>query len=308
VITHTGKAEYCYANAASMLLAGIGEQQAPQLIEVLTGVGLGAILEPGDVLYLSQVPPDIGLNHAFDRLGIHVQEHASVEDAEPPWQELAAALGDGSALLGPVDLAHLPYVPWPPEEPGADHYVLAYALRDGEVWLHDPYGFPHVHLSLAALERAWRADSIAYRRGRYRWWSAPRRERVLTATRVAEAALRGFHHDYQAAASGPWATGTTAIHQTATTLREGGLDAGRLGLLREFVLPLGAARASHYAAFFAEHGHDDLARIKDQQAQLLGAVFCDAAGSDLAALGDGLERLADLEASFTAALATAVLP
>jgi hypothetical protein len=79
-------------------------------------------------------------------------------------------------------------------------------------------------------------------------------------------------------------------------------------LLREFVLPLGAARASHYAAFFAEHGHDDLARIKDQQAQLLGAVFCDAAGSDLAALGDGLERLADLEASFTAALATAVLP
>lgn len=131
---------------------------------------------------------------------------------------------------------------------------------------------------------------------------------MLTATRVAEAALRGFHHDYQAAASGPWATGTTAIHQTATTLREGGLDAGRLGLLREFVLPLGAARASHYAAFFAEHGHDDLARIKDQQAQLLGAVFCDAAGSDLAALGDGLERLADLEASFTAALATAVLP
>lgn len=85
MITYSGKAEYCYANAASMLLAGIGEQQAQQLIEVLTGVGLGAILEPGDVLYLGQVPPDIGLNHAFDRLGIHVQEHASVEDAEPPW-------------------------------------------------------------------------------------------------------------------------------------------------------------------------------------------------------------------------------
>jgi hypothetical protein len=308
VIAYTGKAEYCYANAASMLLASIGDQQAPQLIEVLTGVGLGAVLEPGDVLFLSQVPPDIGLDHAFDRLGVHVQEHASAEDAEPPWQELVAALVDGPALLGPVDLAQLPYVPWPPEEPGADHYVLAYALRDGEVWLHDPYGFPHVHLSQAALERAWRADAIAYRRGRYRWWSAPRRERALTTTGVAEAALRGFHHDYQTAANGPWVTGTTAIRQTATTLRGSGLDAGRLGLLREFGLPLGAVRASHYATFFAEHGHHDLARIKDQQAQLLGAVFCDAAGGDLAALADGLERLADLEASFTATLTTAVLP
>jgi hypothetical protein len=308
VITYTGKAEYCYANAASMLLAGIGERHPPELIEVLTGVGLGAVLAPGEVLYLSQVPPDIGLDNAFERLGVQVRQQAGAEDDEPPWQELASALRDGPALLGPLDLAHLPYVAWPPEEPGADHFVLAYALRDGEVWLHDPYGFPHVHLSQAALGRAWRADAVAYRRGRYRWWSAPRRQRVLTATQVAEAALGGFRHDYQAAAGGPWTTGTAAIRQTATTLRAGGLDAGRLGLLREFVLPLGAARASHYAGFFAEHRHRDLALPKDRQAQLLGAAYCDAAGGDLAALADALERLAGLEASFTAALADAVGP
>ena len=43
-----GKAEYCYANCAGMLLASIGEGISPATIEVLTAVGIGApICRPG---------------------------------------------------------------------------------------------------------------------------------------------------------------------------------------------------------------------------------------------------------------------
>jgi hypothetical protein len=37
-----GNGAYCCANAASMLLSTIGEDVDPSLIEVLSGVGLGA--------------------------------------------------------------------------------------------------------------------------------------------------------------------------------------------------------------------------------------------------------------------------
>ena len=39
---YVGNGHYCYANVTSMLLASIGESFAPGLIEVLTGMSLGA--------------------------------------------------------------------------------------------------------------------------------------------------------------------------------------------------------------------------------------------------------------------------
>lgn len=42
MIAYHGNGAYCYANSASMLLATIGEDIRPSLIEILTGFSLGA--------------------------------------------------------------------------------------------------------------------------------------------------------------------------------------------------------------------------------------------------------------------------
>ncbi len=42
MISYIGNGDYCYANAAAMLLAANSENIAPSRIEVLGGVGLGA--------------------------------------------------------------------------------------------------------------------------------------------------------------------------------------------------------------------------------------------------------------------------
>ena len=42
---YVGKAEYCFANSAAMLLDSIGETVCPEVIEVGCGIGLSAFLE-----------------------------------------------------------------------------------------------------------------------------------------------------------------------------------------------------------------------------------------------------------------------
>lgn len=42
---YIGNGHYCYSNSTVMFLSSIGENVSPQLVEVLTGVGLGAMIE-----------------------------------------------------------------------------------------------------------------------------------------------------------------------------------------------------------------------------------------------------------------------
>ena len=44
----------------------------------------------------------------------------------------------------------------------ADHYVVALAIEDGCVLMHDPQGFPYATLPLADFMAAWAADTVDY--------------------------------------------------------------------------------------------------------------------------------------------------
>ena len=116
MIEYVGNAPYCYANSAAMLLKSIDENIPPGKIEVLTGVGLGAIWQDDGLFWLSNPysPPDIGLSAALGILGFQFVE-GSIEAPDPcPLEELEKLLqiGDqmnsknGVALLRvPRDLA-----------------------------------------------------------------------------------------------------------------------------------------------------------------------------------------------------------
>ncbi len=81
---YIGNGPYCYANSTAMLLATAGDRVDPSLIEVLTGVGLGAFwLDDSKRLISSNpaTPPDVGISHALTLLGFEFIEQASPKTA-----------------------------------------------------------------------------------------------------------------------------------------------------------------------------------------------------------------------------------
>ncbi|MBV9544991.1 MAG: hypothetical protein JOY61_11505 [Chloroflexi bacterium] len=270
---YIGNGHYCYANATAMLLASVGERLAPDLIEVLTGVGLGALwLTEQELFFFGFVAPDRGISRALALLGFEVAEHAGRDGDAPPFRELAEALAAGPAVLGPLDMGHLTYAPGRGSATGMDHYVLAYALDATELHLHDPAGFPYVSLPVADLVRAWRAEQVNYRRGPFRWWSAPRRLQHPSERELVAGALRTFERNYaeaDSAAAPGVVTGSLAIRQLAERIAGGELLPHFAGYLVRFVFQLAARRALDYAAFF-EDCWPALAEAKREQAMLFG--------------------------------------
>lgn len=143
---YIGNGAYCYANSASMLLATIGEDISPSLIEVLTGFALGAAIDSKHGLlffdnYASS--PDQGINHAFKLLGFHVEEKVCRDSDAMPLHELKEDLSRAPVMLGPFDMGYLTYNPNHHYFGGSDHYGLALDFNEHEILLHDPAGFPY---------------------------------------------------------------------------------------------------------------------------------------------------------------------
>ena len=83
---------YCYANATAMLLGAHGEDVAPQCIEVLSGVGLGAFIAEDGLPFFSGLAgaPDAGITRALAVLGFAIAERAAEASDPVPSDWLAA--------------------------------------------------------------------------------------------------------------------------------------------------------------------------------------------------------------------------
>ena len=91
MINYIGNGPYCYANSATMLLESAGESVEPRLIEVLSGVGLGACWLPeSQTLFLSgwASEPDVGVSRSFGLLGFEVAEEAESDGTPMPVEAL----------------------------------------------------------------------------------------------------------------------------------------------------------------------------------------------------------------------------
>ncbi|GCE14663.1 BtrH N-terminal domain-containing protein [Tengunoibacter tsumagoiensis] len=294
-IVYVGNAHYCYANSAAMLLAASGETVSPALIEVLTGVGLGALLIPGAPPLFSMHAPDEGLSQALTLLGYDfIEQTAPPED---PIASLRSQLQQGPVVLGPLDMGHLRYLHDYEYLGGVDHYVLAYELNEQDIHLHDPQGCPYISLDLESFQQAWLAEQISYRRSPYRLWHGPVRQRVVPQEELYSQAISAFQRIYRKAENFTvqrhWLTGATAIHAFAEQLQGAGVRAS----LISFSLPLGAKRAHDYAAFFKPY-HPELARLKSAQSQSFGHLHSLVAQNRWPQSVSELNVLADLEAEF----------
>jgi hypothetical protein len=291
---------YCYANSTAMLLSSIGETVSPRLIEALTGVGLGASFNKPLPFFGELQPPDTGITQALELLGFAFDEEAADKPEPAPFERLEGA----PVLIGPLDMSHLVYNPMRPRAPGVDHYVLVLERRDGHYRLHDPAGFAHARLAATDLAAAWRADTIAYRRGPYRSWRHPHRIASPSADAIFEAAMDRFRTLYRAAEKRGGCIGHDAIVALAKAAREDTFDPAQRGHLLYFALPLGAKRALDYAAFFDKRA-PRLAELKRQQAELFGACHAAMGAGAREELGHQLDALAGLEPEIKRAILTA---
>ncbi|RCV47529.1 BtrH N-terminal domain-containing protein, partial [Marinitenerispora sediminis] len=290
---YRGQRTYCYADSVSMLLAGHGHDAAPEFVEVLSGVGLGAILLPDDLLVLGQVPPDVGIDNALHRLGFQFRSERP-GTAAAAWRRLAELLPRGPVLIGPLDQAGLPY--HPPHPPGeVDHFVVGFAIEDDHLLLHDPGGFPHVRLDRETLLRAWCAEEIGYRRGSYQLWHSP--TRADTGPTALADALGAIRADYSHAAGAPWPTGAAALRAGADLVAK-----PTVGRLIRFELPLATVRAGHYADFFRTCHRPEAADLCDRKARVCGEAYSAAATGDAGELARLLRLLAEIEEELAADL------
>jgi len=308
LIPFRGNGPYCYSNTVSMLLSTIGEQVSPQEMEAYTGVGLGAFWLPKEkLLFFSSFsnPPDLGITRALRLLGFSFEENVTSDPGKPPLEQLRSDLASSAAVLGPLDMGYLTHNPLYKRMMGADHFVLAYRFEKDGVLIHDPEGFPSVLLPFRQLELAWRADRIPYRRGQYRYWTRPRRERRPSQDELYESNLKSFKEVYTEAENlagrHDIAIDAKAINTLQKHVEKGKVSPAERGFMVYFSFKLGARRALDFASLLGSK-HPELAGLKEKQAELFGALQSLAVQRKWAKVADSLEQLAQVETEFRDAL------
>lgn len=305
---YVGNGAYCYANSASMLLSGIGEDVSPSLIEVLTGVSIGATLTRSkNLLYFNNqtLLPDLGLTKALDILGFQYQTKFFDRPESFPIDELKRDLKISPAAIGPLDMSLLIYNPNHKYLKGADHFILAYDMDDKFVYVHDPAGFPHAFLPLDKLRESWQAKGVSYKKGYYRYTFAPKRMENPSAVEVYKRAMDFFKTLYKEGQiktdKSKFGIGSEAINEFSKYIQNNGLSEKERGHFVYFALPLGAKRASDYFKFF-ELFNKELSQLKYEQSKIFGLAHTYATFKDWGSLSKAFVKLAEVEEHFKIAL------
>ncbi len=308
---YIGNGAYCYANSTAMLLASFGEEIPPSTIEVLTGVGLGAMWVD-DLLYFSSWAgmPDKGISRALRILGFEFEEKYSQDGEQLPLRQLEQDLQKSPVVLGPLDMGYLQYNPNYKNLFGVDHYVMAYAVDDEYIHVHDPGGFPFVSLSHALLERAWKADNVFYRKHRYHSWSSPLRTSSPTAEEIYHQATAFFKSIYKE--SQEYAEkenklyGKEAITALADKIKDGNVAPHLIGHLSYFAFSVGSRRSGDFADFFRPF-NKELSDLKLKQGNLFGKCQLNMVQNNFHNVSDSLMELACVENEFCEKLLKYVL-
>ncbi|MDQ0116467.1 hypothetical protein [Paenibacillus harenae] len=299
---YIGNGAYCYANSSSMLLASIGKNVSPSTIEVLTGVGLGAI-------WVEQLPyfsswaclPDKGISQALRILGFEFEEKFSHDGDEMPLRQLQHDLIKSPVVLGPLDMGYLQYNPNYKNLFGVDHYVLAYGIDEEYIYVHDPAGFPFVSLSYELLERAWKAEDVFYRKESYRSWTSPVHAYSPTKEEIYNQATTFFKSIYKEsqeyAEKESKLYGKEAILSLADNIKDENAAPHLIGHLSFFVFSVGSRRAGDFADFFRPF-NKKLAELKLKQGSLLGKCQMNIVQNNFKIVSDSLRELADIETQF----------
>lgn len=298
MLVYIGNGHYCYSNSTAMFLSSIGENVSPQLVEILTGVGLGAMIEYEKNLYFSMRDPDDGINYALNILGFTAEEHQQASDLDDPFPLLKQQIKQNPVILGPLDMGELTYHPNHKNLNGSDHYVLGYQMDNENIYVQDPAGFPFVPLSPDQFKKAWMAERIPYRKGINKYWSTAKKVVTLDNNEIYERAIDYFKRTYRKFEKVDIGLiGREAICFYADQLLNAPITADTIRHTTFFLFQLSARRANDYAMYFKDR-HSHLSVLKTEQAKVFGICHSMSVNKDWKGISEKLMKLADLEDNF----------
>ncbi|MBW4718815.1 hypothetical protein [Saccharothrix obliqua] len=295
-LPYRGSGPYCYTNSLIMVL-GPGAPE-PAVVEVVTGSPFGMQLN-GSLPFFDPAgwDPEVGLDDALAAFGWTADTTSGGDGVA----RLAARLADGPVLVGPVEMGHLRYQPGSTGPIGADHYLVALAVDDDHVTVHDPQGYPYARLPLTDFTTAWRADTVDYGRPFTMRADFVRREHVDPDDAIAATIPRAI----------AWLSGTRVPPgvlgngDAALALAErigSGCDDSLREHLIHFAVRVGARRLADAAACLRRVGHDAAAAVAGEQARLIGALQYPLVTGDDTTAAHALRALAPTYEELRAAL------
>lgn len=268
----------------------------PGLVEVLTGSPFGMqVLGADRPLFdpLGWDPETGSIDAALSLLGWTCQRSHGTHPAMA-LQNLRAALAEGPAVVGPVEMGLLQHHPDAAGATGADHYVLVTGLDDSRACFHDPDGYPHATLAAEPFAAAWRGESIEYAKAEYTMRTGFRRIRLVAAEdalRACVPAAIGWLNGRPALAPPDSLGGGEAALALAELVETGLTDAQRDELVW-FAVRLGARRLSDAQYWLTHVGLTHAAEIAGEQSRLVGSLQYPLVTNDKTAAAKTLRVLA----------------
>lgn len=303
-VPFAGRMSYCLIRSLQMVLAQQGHVYPVDWLECVSGEPFGFVYLRGDAELFAVVGyayHEAG-EHLLRTLGYDYSFTNAGEDDAAALATLDAALGDGPVAVGMLDMGYLTYAPDHQHARGADHAIVVLARRPDAVVVHDPAGYPAAVLPLPDFLEAWKRD--IYTGKPYGMWrigaqrEAPAADAIWdrTITRARELYTRadellapGLRAHY----------GPQALHLLAEDLRAE--PQRTLGALPYFNWRVSGQRCFDGAMFLRER-LPGAAAVRWEQCQLYGEIQQASTSAGRSRLAELLDRQAELETGFIAAL------
>lgn len=305
MVPFEGRMSYCLTRALAMVLAHQGHAYPVPWLEVVSGEPFGFVYvrDRADLFAIDGFVYHEAGQHLLRTLNFPFTYTGSADDASAV-AALGEALRAGPVAVGMLDMGYLTYFPDHQSMRGADHAIVVLALQTDpdQVIVHDPAGFVAVPLALTDFLEAWRRD--VYTGVPYGLWQIGARgeaptddeiwRRTLDRARANLARERATLPGDVTLCYGPEGMRTLADDLRATPERP-------LGALPYFNWRVSAQRCFDSAVYLRER-LPEAGAIRWEEAQLYGRLQQASTPARRAALPDILERLADAETRFIAAL------
>ncbi len=303
MVPFEGHMSYCLTRSLAMVLAYRGHTYAVPWLECVSG-------EPFGFAYIRDKRRFFAINgYVYHEAGQHLLRTLNFDftfsgspDQGAALDALRAALADGPVAVGMLDMGYLTYFPDHAMLRGADHAIVVLALQPDCVIVHDPAGFAAVPLPLDDFCAAWQRD--IYTGKPFGLWRIGAQTRPPTDAEVWARTLARARANF-ALTTETLPDGTVILYgpEGMRTLAEDfrAVATPELGSLPFFNWRVSAQRCLD-SAFYIRDRLPVAAAIRWEECQLYGMLQQASSARNYAVLPELLERLAEQETNFIAAL------
>jgi Butirosin biosynthesis protein H, N-terminal len=300
MVPFEGRMSYCLMKSLQMVLAYRGHVYPLPWLECVSGEAFEFLYVRNEKSFFAIIGNYYHLagEHLLRTLNYNYTYTGSSDETEA-LAALQEALRRGPVAVGMLDAGYLTYAPYHQQLLGGDHAVVILELQPDKVIIHDPGGYVAVPLPLSDFLAAWQRD--VYTGKPYGLWQIGEQgkpptddeiwERTLARARMNLARTRETGVDGSTLLYGP--DGMRSLADDLQAWPE--YDLGGLSWRV-------SGQRCLDSAFFLRERLPDAAATRWEECQLYGALQQASAANERAALPGLLERLAEYEERFIAAI------